>query len=368
METKALNGLRRVPVNDASASFAKTFVGFLKAVAATRSESLATRSYGRELLEKSYGSSYVTKTAMEEMSGPLGGWLAPVELSTVLLRSLAEKGFIYPRALVTGMNSKVMLLPTINTQQTAVLGESPFQGGMAFTWAAAEGTQLSEDEPTFGNLTLVAQDLTGDIAVSNQMLSDAGPETENLLVQLFARGASWQAEYGFLRGQGTDASQPLGMLPSPTCVQVARAVASQVAASDIASMAAAMIPEGWRNAVWACSPSVLAQIVKLTTFQVSQGGVGGEGGAAGYLVARPLFITEKLPVLGTTGDLMFFDPSMYAIGNRQEVVVDASPHVRFANNQTVFRVWLRIAGQPWLPRPVTLADGSTASSIVALKA
>lgn len=162
-------------------------------------------------------------------------------------------------------------------------------------------------------------------------------------------------------------SQPLGMLNSPACVQIPRAAGNQIAASDIASMAAAMIPEGWQNGIWACSPSALAQICKLATYQVSQGGVGGEGGAAGYLISRPLFVTEKLPTLGTFGDLMFFDPSMYVVGNRQEVVVDASPHYLFANNRTAFRVWLRIAGQPWLPAPVTLADGSTASSIVALR-
>lgn len=345
----------------------KTFTGFIQAIWKSKSATLSERTYYRNVLEKEYGSRYVTKTAMQEASGTLGGYLVPQQLALDLLKSLAEKSFIYPRALVVGMTTKELLLPTLDTQTTPVSGQSPFQGGMAFQWQETEGDTLDEDTPSFGQNVVTAWDLTGICPMSNQFLADAGPESEAALVELFARGASWQAEYSFLRGTGSANLMPLGMLNSQACVNVARAVANQIAAADIASMAAAMIPEGWRNAIWACSPSALAQIVKLSNYQLSQGPTGGEGGLAGFLVSRPLYITEKLPALGSTGDLMFFDPSMYVIGNRQEVVVDVDPHQLFQNNQTQFRVWLRIGGQPWLTKSVTLADGSTASSIVALQ-
>ena len=88
----------------------------------------------------------------------------------------------------------------------------------------------------------------------------------------------------------------------------------------------------------------------------------------GYLENRPLYVTDKLPKLGTAGDLVLFDPSMYAIGDRQQVVVDISEHAPygsssvFQHNQSMFKVWYRGDGKPMLDQVVTLPDGSGASN------
>ncbi len=354
------------PFSDQDKSFDgnSTFSGFFKHVAKFRGPNVLESQHAAQVL-KGYGSRYVEKTAMSSTSGTLGGYTVPPQLSTALLKSLAEKSFIYPRALVVDMSSATLRLPKVKTD-SAVAGQSPFQGGVVFTWGQSQGALITETEPSFSQDNMVAWDLVGYSAMSNQELADMGPETEGLLVELLARGASVQAEYAFLQGTGTDGLMPNGMLNSPACLNVTRNTASHIKIQDVSGMAKKMIPEGWKHAVWACTPSALDDIIQLTQFQITQGG-DADSGTAGYLVTRPLFVTEKLPTLGTLGDLMFFDPSMYVIGNRQEVVVDADPHTLFANNQTLFKVWLRIGGMPWLNAPVTLADGSTASSIVALK-
>ena len=77
-------------------------------------------------------------------------------------------------------------------------------------------------------------------------------------------------------------------------------------------------------------------------------------------------MTEKLPALGTNGDLMLVDRSFYVIGDR-EYVLAASPHKNFLMNQIVLRVVSRFDGQPLLDKKVTLQDGtSTASPFVIL--
>jgi HK97 family phage major capsid protein len=82
----------------------------------------------------------------------------------------------------------------------------------------------------------------------------------------------------------------------------------------------------------------------------------GEGAQhAGFLMNRPLFVTDKLPALGTKGDLMFFDPYLYVVADRQQVLIDTSiydPNV-FTKNQTMFRVWLRMGGRPMLANQIT---------------
>src|SRR6202023_960961 len=77
------------------------------------------------------------------------------------------------------------------------------------------------------------------------------------------------------------------------------------------------------------------------------------------LLGLPVYITEKLPPLGTKGDLMLVDPALYVIGDRQEVEIAASQHVNFLKNQMTWRVVERIDGQPWLDKYVTLQDAST---------
>src|SRR5262249_42312350 len=47
------------------------------------------------------------------------------------------------------------------------------------------------------------------------------------------------------------------------------------------------------------------------------------------LLGRPAFPTEKLPAIGTKGDLMLIDPSFYVIGDRMQIEIAASEHVNF---------------------------------------
>jgi HK97 family phage major capsid protein len=77
------------------------------------------------------------------------------------------------------------------------------------------------------------------------------------------------------------------------------------------------------------------------------------------LLGRPAIMTEKLPALGTKGDLILVDPSLYIIGDRQQIEIAASEHVNFLANQMTWRVVERVDGQPWLDKPITLQDNAT---------
>jgi hypothetical protein len=79
------------------------------------------------------------------------------------------------------------------------------------------------------------------------------------------------------------------------------------------------------------------------------------------LAGFPLFCSEKLPALGTKGDLILIDPRYYRIGDRS-LTIAASEHVNFLKNQIVFRVTRRDDGQPWIEKPITLQDGATTVS------
>ncbi len=82
---------------------------------------------------------------------------------------------------------------------------------------------------------------------------------------------------------------------------------------------------------------------------------------AGLLNHKPLICTDKLPALGTQGDLVLVDPTLYVIGDRMAVEVDVSdeyPTV-YANNQVAWRVVERVDGQPVFGKTMTAADQKT---------
>ena len=161
---------------------------------------------------------------------------------------------------------------------------------------------------------------------------------------------------------------PLGIINGPGAIltggsatQNGRKTTNLILASDIAAMAAHLLPYSWSNAIWATHPTSLFQIMQITQFYINVE-ANPEGGQAGSLLTRPVFITEKLPSVGKTGDLVLFDPSLYVIGERQQVLIDVSEHTLFRTQQTVFRVWLRMDGKPQLSTTVTLQDAATVVS------
>lgn len=350
----------------------KSFTNFCKAIRDARSGSVEAD----HLLQLVYGSVYksepaqVRKTAMGETSGAIGGYTIPTEYSTQLLVALDENSIIYPRANVIPMGAAEALCPVFDavTQQSA--GISPFFGGMTFTWGFSQAPTNVADT-AFRQVALTAWDLLGYGIMSNQWLQDTGPDGEQRLVTMIGRAAAWSADYAFLRGVGADSSMPLGMLNCPALIAVTRAGGNHIAQADIAKMWGTLIPSSIPRAIWLACPTAVEDLVKITGYQANNGTTDEAAGEAGTIYTRPVFITEKLPALGTVGDIMLVDPSLYAVGNRQEVLIDISGDVpgQFEKNRSVYRVWLRMAGLPQLSKKVRLADGSTeASAYVALAA
>lgn len=370
----------------------KSFAGFL---------SLIRGAYGgqdsylcQKALEHEYRTGYVTiekgaegsvwrpiqKAAMSVLSGGTGGYLLPMDFSDALLEVISEHCFIYPRANVIPMFSAELQAPRFDVETAPTAnGVSPLFGGVQFRWGVERNP--TQTEPTFRMNNYYAWDLMGDAVVSNQWLQDAGaiqsteqsprPEAsqqlkaEHYLIRMFGQAAAWSAEWAFLRGAGTALQMPLGVVNSPARYLVARAGAGAIAIADVANMAARLLPRSWNTSVWACHPLAIAQLLQISSYQISHNPElphDGRARPAGYLANLPLFVTDKLPPLGQRGDLVLFDPALYTVAQRMEVVVDVSPDVLFQTNQTVYRIWMRIDGKPALSGTVTLPDTSTVVS------
>ncbi len=322
-------------------------------------------------LEKHYGSSFVawqTKAALSESSGVTGGYTVPPEFFDQLMAIVAELAFIRPRAFVLPMAGANLQIPYLDITTVPSAGVSPFFGGLQMYWTAESQTRL-ETEPQFKQLELKAWELSGYCVSSNVLLQDSVVGLEKFLMTLFAKSIAWFEEYAFLQGNG--AGKPQGMLPAGATLTKTRDYANQVTFNDVTTMWAKLLPSSWSTAIWVFSPSVVPQLLQLKDGANRAIFISIDQGATKTpvwsLLGRPAFPSEKLPALGTKGDLMLLDPSLYVIGDRQQIEIAASEHVNFLKNQMTWRVVERVDGQPWIEKPITLQDGTTqVSPFVAL--
>jgi HK97 family phage major capsid protein len=317
-------------------------------------------------LEKHYGSvfnAWETKAALAEASGQAGGYTVPPEFYQQLMQVMAENAFIRPNAFVVPMGSATLQIPYLDITTTQSAGVSPFFGGVQMSWTAEAQTR-TETEPAFKQMELKAWELSGYSVSSNVLLQDSIVGLEKFLFTLFAKAIAWFEEFAFLQGNGV--GKPQGVLGASAAISVTRNTASAVKLVDITNMWAKLLPVSWGKAFWTCSPSVVTQLLQLSDASNRAIFITIDQGAAvaprWSLLGRPVYPTEKVPALGTKGDLMLMDPSFYVIGDRQQIEIAASEHVNFLKNQMTWRVVERVDGQPWMDKPVTLQDGSTTVS------
>jgi HK97 family phage major capsid protein len=331
---------------------------------------LAVARGDRSYLEKHYGSTFVpysAKAALSESSGSTGGYTVQPDYYRQLVAVIAENTFIRPRAWVQPMASATLQFPYLDVTTVQAAGVSPFFGGVQMSWTEEAQTR-TETEPQFKMMELKAHELSGYSVSSNVLLADAAIGLEKFLFQLFGQAIAWFEEFAFLQGNG--AGKPMGILSAPATILSGgnvggngRAAANQIQFADVVALWSRLLPASWNRAIWTFSPTCVPQLLQLKDganraifISIDQGITRSPNWS---LLGRPAIPTEKVPPMGTKGDLMLLDPSLYVIGDRMQIEIAASEHVNFLKNQMTWRVVERVDGQPWLDKPITLQDGST---------
>jgi HK97 family phage major capsid protein len=313
------------------------------------------------------------KAALGESSGATGGYIVPPDFYQQLLAIAAEAATVRPYAFVMPMNSATLQFPYLDITTAQAAGNSPFFGGVIANWTSEAQTR-TEVEPKFKMMELKAQELSGYSVSSNILLQDAAFGLEKFLFTLFGKAVAWYEEYAFLQGNGV--GKPLGIInAAATAIALpgGRTSANTIQYQDIATMLSKLLPASYIRAQWWISPTCVPQILQLKDganraifISVDQGAVKPP---VWKLLNLPVNITEKLPAMGTQGDILLADPSLYVIGDRMALEVAASEHVNFLANQMTWRFVQRVDGRPWLDNVITLQDGtSTVSPFVVLHA
>ncbi|MCI0688758.1 MAG: phage major capsid protein, partial [Sporichthyaceae bacterium] len=260
-----------------------------------------------------------------------GGFLVPERLRSELLAVSLETSIVRPRAFVIPMDSQRVPVPAVDdaSHTGSVLG------GVVGYWTE-EGALLTKSDPKFGRVVLDAKKLDIYTEVPNELVQDAGSTLSGFLDQVLPLAISFFEDDAFMTGSG--AGEPLGFLNGGAALSVAKEtgqVAATIVWENIIKMFSRMLPGSLNRAVWIASIDTFPE---LATMGLSVGTGGGPvwiGWTAGNsaadappmtILGRPVFFTEKTPVVGTVGDISFVDLGYYLIGDRQAMTATSSEH------------------------------------------
>lgn len=291
--------------------------------------------------------------------GIYGGYLIPTEQRTQILAAQAEASIVRRRATVIPMGSRIINWPALDHTGGAA-GHPAFFGAVRVYWVE-ENAAIPESQPKFRQVELHARELAAYAEVPNGLLRDSAVSLEAFFSgpRGYGGALAWYEDYDFLRGNGT--GKPLGVLNAPAALSTSRNTATNLRWIDVVTMVSKMLMGG--APVWIINQSVMPKVLQLVDGSSNAVFVQNMANAGpNTLLGFPIIWTEKLPVLGTAGDVTLTDWSYYLIGDRQMVTMDVDRSFKFQNNQTAFRLVEAIDGKPWLSGAITLADGSTSVS------
>jgi HK97 family phage major capsid protein/HK97 family phage prohead protease len=77
-------------------------------------------------------------------------------------------------------------------------------------WLSDETTQITESQPTIGQLSLAPKNVAALTELSHQLMTQSSPDVENLVLQSIARDIGLAVDVGILRGSGAS-GQPTGI-------------------------------------------------------------------------------------------------------------------------------------------------------------
>ena len=302
-----------------------------------------------------------------------GGFLVGTDLAKPLLNQVFESGQVAKRCnrvpISGGANS--IKLPCID--ETSRVNGSRW-GGIQSYWSA-EAATTTATKPKFRQLELNLKKLFGLCYATEELLQDSAA-LNAVLSQAFTEEMAFKLDDAIINGTG--AGQPLGILNSDALVTVAKEAgqdAKTVVFENIVKMYERMPGRSRKNAVWLLNNDIESQLFSMS-LSVGTGGSsvylpGGNVNESPFstLFGRPVIPIEQCATLGTVGDIIFADPSMYILAEKGGVQPASSIHVRFIYDEQTFRWTLRVDGQPVIAAPLTPYKGAnTLSPFVALAA
>lgn len=140
-----------------------------------------------------------------------GGYLVPAEQSNQVIELLCSKSLF--------LQGEANRLVTFFPMASDILHIPKLAGGVTVSWIG-ENSQISDNTPSFGQITLVAKKMATLVKISNELLQDSDPQVDAIIRDDIARAMANEVDRVVLEGSGVG-SQPLGLANVPDVTKTA---------------------------------------------------------------------------------------------------------------------------------------------------
>ena len=289
---------------------------------------------------------------LEVQTGASGGYTVPIAFQPQLLAIAGEVSIVRPRALVLPVPGETLDVPSLDQTGDPGAGETNRYGGVRLHWTE-EGAAKTETDPAFKQLALHMHELSGFTYVTDRLLRASALALDRVLTSLFGDALADACDYAYISGDGV--GKPQGIIQADCTIQPNRTGADHIVYADVIAMYHAFLhdPRG----VWLINPCAIEDILVLKDGENHYLWMANAAGdVPARLLGYPIIWTDKVPALGTKGDITLADFSKYVLGD-SEISVEASPHYQFIKNTTTYRFHVLTDGRPQLSAPLYTRGG-----------
>lgn len=295
----------------------------------------------------------IEKRTMVTSEGAAGGFDVPVQLWSSIYDSALSQSVAMQYCRAFPMESMSLSIPAWDSEDRTK-GEV---AQVSAEWIS-EGGVFTSRSPRLRELNLRAHKAGIYVDVSHECLADAR-SLSSALQPLMSRAVSAAIDLKIVRGDGVVG--PQGVLGADCSIVVSRNAAGAVDYTDLASMAARMMPGA--RPMWLINPDCLRQLLLMVDgasqyIWVPNSGQGAAMAVPQQLLGYPLMVSDYCSALGSKGDVVLADFSYYALATRENVRFETSVAPGWTQDLVSFRCLLRGNGQPLLSQPVTPMYGS----------
>lgn len=290
--------------------------------------------------------------------GSAGGYAVPQEMLDEILAPLdgADSLFRYCRQIE--IDSSSLIVPVDEDPNWSA-------AGVYAAWEG-EGATLPERKPKLGSRAITLSRLKALVPATSELDEDA-PALSDWLSWRFGEAILYRMNYAIVQGLGV--GMPLGILPAPATIEVPKETgqaAATIVSGNALKMWSRLLSSSATRAVWIANPDALQYLGSCTWENGAPAYATGNGTGAsgGYLMGRPVLLTEACPALGQKGDLILGDLSngYLAVKRVGAPRVDRSVHLYFDQDVNAYRLVFRAGGQPLLSAPITPPNSSNTRS------
>ncbi len=287
-------------------------------------------------------------TGLSEAVPTEAGWLVQPEFAAGIQRRTYETGVLASKCARNTISGNSL---TLYAEDETSRATGSRHGGVRVYWQN-EADALSASKPKLRKMTLNLHKVVAAYYATDELLADARG-LEQWVASCIGEEFGFELDRCILSGTG--AGQPLGILNGAALVSVAKETgqaATTLVSENVINMFSRCYGPSRVRATWFINQDIEPQLHTMT-INVGTGGIpvympagGLSGQAYGTLYGRPVQPIEQASTLGTVGDIMLLDLGEYQLIEKGGVTASSSIHVRFLEDEQVFKFVYRIDGQP----------------------